>query len=183
MTSRWDVERAVRGSTLPAPARLVVLTIATWCDPDTAAIPAKYTPSLSGLAAATDLGRSTVAEHLKKLEVLGWLVRRRPTVEAARKYHERTLYRLCIPAELSTGLVQEPDHLVQERDQTWSRSRTDLVQERDTTRPRSKEPAQPSSPIGPPCGQCGPGRLIPAGDGTDRATRCPACHPKHRRTA
>ncbi|GAA3455914.1 hypothetical protein GCM10018962_77480 [Dactylosporangium matsuzakiense] len=178
MSTRWDVERALRGSTLPAPARHVALTIATWCDPDTAAVPARYTPSLTGLADATGLGRSTVARHLDLLESAGWLVRRRPTVADARRRHERTLYRLRVPADL----VPERDQPSPAPTPAWSRSDAPLVPERDTTTPRSIDPARPA-PLGPPCGKCGPGRLIAADDGTDRVTRCPDCHPKYRRTA
>lgn len=42
-------------------------------------------------------------------------------------------------------------------------------------------PADPPPPTGlePPCGDCGPGRLIELDDG--RAARCPNCHPSTRR--
>src|ERR1041385_3166074 len=95
--SRWTVTRAVRGSALPAPSRLIMLTLADVAEVGTAEIPEPHTPSLSVLAAETGLDRATGRRHLYLLEKAGWVVRRRPEVAAARIQKERTRYRLTIP--------------------------------------------------------------------------------------
>lgn len=171
MSTRWDVEHAIRGSTLPAPARHILLTLATWTDHRTAAIPDRYTPSLTVLATATGLARSTVAKHLDALETAGWLVRTRPTVDAARRDHERTRYRLVVPVDNPPELVRQPDQASPAHGPGWSASRTELVRQPDT---RHTENSQPVAVV-PPCGQCGPGRLVELD--SDRLARCPQCHP------
>jgi hypothetical protein len=60
--ARWRVTRAVRGSTLPAPAKLIMLVLADVADVGTAEIPPNRTPSLTVLARETGLGRSTVTD-------------------------------------------------------------------------------------------------------------------------
>ncbi|PSL02504.1 IclR-like helix-turn-helix domain-containing protein [Haloactinopolyspora alba] len=94
--ARFDWERGIRGSTLPASARLVALTVATYTSPD-GVTPAGRAPSLTDIAAATGLDRSTVRRHLNRLEVGGWVNRRRPTVDDARKKAARTAYELATP--------------------------------------------------------------------------------------
>lgn len=97
MPSRFEFERAIRYSELPAPARHVALTIATWADVKTGRVPARHTPSLSTLAEATGLGRSTVRRGLNALESEGWIGRDRPDPVAARTKQARTRYRLRVP--------------------------------------------------------------------------------------
>ena len=121
------------------------MMLSTATDPDLS-IPALYSPSLSLLAEWTGLGRSTVVRYLDTLEAECWLLRDRPTVEAARVLHERTRYTLTCPAELvplrdqppaMTG--QDTSELVPERTQSRSGTRASpgagpgLVPERDTT--------------------------------------------------
>ena len=94
---RFTYERAIRRSGLPAPARHLALTIATWAAVDTAEIPERFQPSLTTLEEATGLSRATVKRHLSVLEAAGWLGRDRPDVIKARTEHARTGYRLRIP--------------------------------------------------------------------------------------
>lgn len=110
MPTRWAVTRALRTSGLPAPARLIVHELATRADNDTAVIPDEFGVSLSELAEATGLGRSTVARALNLLELSGWVKRSRPTVEAARSEGARTAYALKIGGSPAAGLVPERDH-------------------------------------------------------------------------
>lgn len=104
MTTRWDVERAALADELPPSGLLVLLVLAALCDQATAAIPDRYSPSLTGLVRMTGLARSTVAHHLNRLEASGWLVRKRPTPQEARTKHARTRYALRVPK-----LVRQPD--------------------------------------------------------------------------
>ena len=95
---RLAYERAIRYSSLPAPARHLALTIATWADIGTGVIPDRFQPSLSTLEEATGLSRKTVRTHLDTLEEQGWLIRDRPDPEKARTEHAQTRYALLIPA-------------------------------------------------------------------------------------
>lgn len=94
---RWRVTRAVRASSLPAPSKLIMLTLADIADAGTAEIPARFTPSLSQLAIETSLDRSTVKRHLAALDEAKWLERERPGTAEALGRGERTKYRLLIP--------------------------------------------------------------------------------------
>ena len=97
MPSRFEYERAIRGSELPPLSRLLTLTLATWADVKTGIIPARLTPSLSMLESATGMDRSTVRRHLNKLEADGWVGRNRPAVADARSKKARTQYTITIP--------------------------------------------------------------------------------------
>jgi hypothetical protein len=99
---RWEFERAVLASGLPAPARLVLLVLAAVANWPGGRVPAQFGPSLSSLADLTGLSRRAVAQHLNAIEKTngsdGWVLRSRPTVENARTKKERTQYQLSIPA-------------------------------------------------------------------------------------
>ncbi|MFF0823029.1 helix-turn-helix domain-containing protein [Micromonospora haikouensis] len=117
MTQTVAVQRAVRRSDLPAPARLIVLTFCGIADYRTGVVPPEHAMSLSEIAAATGLARSTVAHHLNLLESTAWLTRDRPDVVAARSEGARTAYTVHVgspvaglPGSPGAGLVQEPDH-------------------------------------------------------------------------
>lgn len=97
MTTRWDVERAIFGSDLPGPARLVALALCALTDWRTATIPEEFTPSLSRITEMTGLARSTVTSQLNALERDGWVVRKRPDVAKARALKTRTQYRMRVP--------------------------------------------------------------------------------------
>ncbi|MFI5493560.1 hypothetical protein [Actinoplanes sp. NPDC051859] len=99
MVDRWAVEKAVRSSSLEPPGRHLVLTLLTYADTHTAAIPEKFTPSLTTLKSDTGYARSTVAQWLNTLESLGWVIRHRPSIADARIRKKRTVYRLAVPAD------------------------------------------------------------------------------------
>jgi hypothetical protein len=109
MTSTVAVQRAVLKSDLPAPARHVMLTLAAIADFKTGAIPAEHSRSLSELADATGLGRSTTARILNLLEASGWVKRDRPEVTAARTEGAKTAYALKIGGSPAAGLGVVPE--------------------------------------------------------------------------
>ncbi len=109
-TVRFEYERRVRDSDLPAQARHLWLTLATWCTATSGVIPMKNKVSLTVLTKATGMSRSTIAKYLDVLEEGGWLVRRRPTVNAARVDHERTQYRLTVPRASAPDGPASPPH-------------------------------------------------------------------------
>ena len=96
MATRWEITKAVRGSDLPAPSRLIMLTLADVAEVGTAEIPAKFTPSLRVLSDETGLNKSTVKRHLTLLDEAGWIERTRPDAKAQWE-GERTRYRLTLP--------------------------------------------------------------------------------------
>lgn len=106
---RWEFERAVLASDLPAPARLILLTLSVVANWPGGYVPAEYGPSLTGLADRTGLSRRAVAGHLNAVEKTperdGWVVRSRPTKENARSKKERTHYQLSIPASARPALA------------------------------------------------------------------------------
>lgn len=109
MATRWQVTKAVRASDLPAPSRLIMLTLADVAEVGTAEIPARFTPSLTVLSRETALAKSTVKAHLAELEKVGWIVRTRPDAKA--QWHgERTRYRLDLPE----GVGQDAAYLGRE---------------------------------------------------------------------
>lgn len=109
MATRWDVTRAVRGSTLDPQSRLVMFVLADLADADTAQIPTAFSPSLTQLTRETGLSRSTVANRLNALEEGGWVKRARPTVAAARSRKVTTDYALSVPSSAPHGLVRPTD--------------------------------------------------------------------------
>jgi MarR family len=98
--TRWDVERAVMASELPPSARLAMFVLLAKTDSKTAVIPAEHTPSLTVLAGATGLDRSTIARTLRQLERDDWVSRQRPPVEQSRR-GARTRYRLTVPSGMT----------------------------------------------------------------------------------
>lgn len=109
---RWAFERAVLASSLPAPARHILLTLAVVADWPSGVTPAEHTPSLTRLCTITGLGRSTVARELNRSEEQGWVDRMRPAIERARREKDRTRYRLHAPSASPTaGLVPDRDQL------------------------------------------------------------------------
>lgn len=109
MTSTVSVQRAVLRSDLPAPARHIMLTLAAIADFKTGAIPAEHSRSLSEIADATGLGRSTAARILNVLETFGWIERDRPEVTAARTEGAKTAYVLKIGSSPAAGRIRGTD--------------------------------------------------------------------------
>ena len=105
-TTRWDVERALRGSGLPATARHVALELLTHTEAGTAKVPAKHSPSLAGLARDTGLSRRAVMNGLNVLESGGWVTRLRDLKRAV-KDKQPTSYRLHVPASARAALGQD----------------------------------------------------------------------------
>jgi hypothetical protein len=99
VTTKWEINRAVRASKcVPAPSKLIMLTLSDIADAGTAEIPERMTPSLKILAGETGLDEATVKRHLTSLENTGWIKRDRPTQEDARQLGERTRYQLTLGA-------------------------------------------------------------------------------------
>lgn len=105
---RWEFERAVLASDLPAPARHVLHVLAVLADWPSGVVPAQFSPSLTRLSEMTGLSRRAVMNHLnaseKKLGQDGWVIRSRPEIEKARSEKERTAYRLGVPARARDAL-------------------------------------------------------------------------------
>jgi hypothetical protein len=74
-----------------------MFVLADMADAGTAEIPPMHTPSLRVLAEETGLSPATVKRSLSLLEVDGWVLRDRPSMEAARAHGERTRYKLLVP--------------------------------------------------------------------------------------
>jgi hypothetical protein len=141
----WALMRAIRCSTLSAPERHTLLTLASLVDANTGLIPERFQPSLTDLTRFTGLGRSTVVRALNAAETAGWIKRTVPTKKAAQMRKDKTSYLLAIPDGVLAGDDDEPDGasatagLVPERDQFegWSHSGTSataglgLVPQRD----------------------------------------------------
>jgi len=150
MISRWDVTRAVRKSDLPAPSRLIMFVLLDVAEVGTCEIPEKHTPSLRVISDETGLNKATVVRHLDTLEDAGWVVRAKPSLEAARLRGERTRYRLTIPdlvAQSDKAETSKPADHVAESDKTMSHratrpSRTERQKKSDlfrSTDPSSSE--------------------------------------------
>lgn len=114
MTSKWDVNLAVRLSGMPPPRRLIMLVLADVADAKTGVIPDDRTPSLREISDWTGLDKATVCRHLDALDVDGWVIRERPDRETARRDRVRTTYRLDVPrvAQDDTDRVAENDTYV-----------------------------------------------------------------------
>lgn len=171
-------------STLPPPARLIMLVLADAADAESAAIPEQFTPSLSELAQYSGLNRATVARHLNDLEASGWVVRVRPDVADARANGAKTCYRLAIgsgrtvPPPVVVENNQEGSRtgrLVAQNDQQGSRTqRLPVVAENDngsrTVRPNKNSLTESSthpSPLFPSAA------TTPPRPRTKRGTRIP----------
>lgn len=126
MTSKWDINKAVRSSGLAAPSRLIMLTLSDLADAKTAEIPAEHTPSLREISEMTGLSKAGVTKHLTELESNGWIIRDRPDIEAARRDHARTGYRLAVG-----GMSTQKTSLVSEEDKPMSTPETSHVHTED----------------------------------------------------
>lgn len=93
-----ELGRALKASDLPAPARAILLCLLQYhYDWSSRTIPADRRPSLTDLQVEAGYCRTTVRDHLHALELAGWITRRPPPVELARREHQRTAYELHIP--------------------------------------------------------------------------------------
>lgn len=97
MASKWQVNQAVKQSSLPPPARLIMFALSDAADPATAVVPDDRSPSLAELSSWTGLDTSTVTRHLNVLDADGWVHRDRPDRDVARRTGVQTKYRLDVP--------------------------------------------------------------------------------------
>lgn len=97
MTSKWNVNRAVRASDLPPTARLIMLTLSDRARSEDSVISDEHTPSQGEIAADTGLSERTVRDTVKWLEREGWLDLDRPSL-AEMVRHKKIRYRLAVPA-------------------------------------------------------------------------------------
>lgn len=96
------------GSALPAPARLIMMTLLTLTESGGVVISAKYSPSHKRLTELTGLSRAGVIKHLGALEADGWLRVRRAPVAQQRSQKTPNRYALRVPASARGGLVDTP---------------------------------------------------------------------------
>lgn len=129
MATKWEINKAVKASSLPPPSRLIMFALSDSADAKTGVVPEEHAPSLRELAEWTGHGKATVIRHLDLLEESGWLTRERPSIEAARLEHAKTNYQLFI------GHVSERDMPMSQTetsfDESMSQSETSHVSERD----------------------------------------------------
>ena len=152
--SRWDVEAAVRQSTLPAQSRLIIYTLLTHVTNGTLTVPARYAPTFSGLVGETGLARGTLSKYLNQLEADGWLTRKRPSKDRAMRGHQRTGYEITPPVHLVNQFesrTSSPDEplrgaVEQERHDSRTGSPSELVREPNG----SKKPQVRTSATGEP---------------------------------
>jgi hypothetical protein len=155
---RLAYERAIRYSSLPAPARHLALTIATWADIETGLIPDRFQPSQSTLEEATGLSRGAVFKHSKLLEAEGWLIR-----EAGGGRSNRTKHFLRIPpgAVTSRSGNQSPRDTFPGNRSPGEPETSHVVNEnmspRDTKSPCSTGESPPPSPPRSSAGPTTPG--------------------------
>lgn len=97
MATRFEIERAVLVSDLPAGCRHLCHVLCIRIDAQAGAILAAYQPSLNDLARDTGRDRRTIMRYLVVLERRGWVLRKRPAPELARRQHLKTQYTIRIP--------------------------------------------------------------------------------------
>lgn len=96
---RLKYERAIRRSSLPANARLVGLTVATYAEFTTGVIPPAAYPSLATIAKAAGIPPSLTRQCLHTLALGGW-IRQTPPPRKPEFAPGRT--ELLLPARAST---------------------------------------------------------------------------------
>jgi hypothetical protein len=98
---------------MPAGWRHLCHVLCTYVDLDAGVILPRFQPSLTQLARDSGLHRRTIMRHLNHLEAHGWVTRKRPNPDDARKKQARTQYAIFIgrnpqprdipPSDLETG--------------------------------------------------------------------------------
>lgn len=92
LPNRFDIERLVERSQLPAAARVILWALARRMDQGSTWIPPQHSPSLNHLADVTGWSKRHLQRALNYLEDLGLVMRHRPTPYEARVLHKRTAY-------------------------------------------------------------------------------------------
>lgn len=147
---RLAFERAIRYSSLPAPARHVALTLATWADIESGTIPDRFQPAQGTLEEATGLSRGAIFKHLKVLEEGGWIGR-----EVGGGRSRRTAYWLLIPVGAVTSRRgnQSPGDLLPGNQSSGEPETSHVVHVNrspgDYKSPPSPDESQPPSPPSP----------------------------------
>jgi DNA-binding transcriptional MocR family regulator len=95
MPTKWEVQAAVLNSELSSTGRLLMHTLLTRANAETAVIAAEHSPSLSELARESGMDKRTVTRTMPTLEVEGWVRRKVPTLKESRK-GARTRYALLV---------------------------------------------------------------------------------------
>ncbi|TDC30082.1 hypothetical protein E1211_24870 [Micromonospora sp. 15K316] len=75
MTTRWEVESAIRASNIEPPGRHIVLTLLTLTVAATAEIPPAHAPTFTDMERETGLSRSALTEWMRALADGGWVAR------------------------------------------------------------------------------------------------------------
>lgn len=75
MTTRWEVEKAVKASAIEPTGRHILLTLLTSSVAGTAEIPPAHVPTFTDMERETGLSRSALAEWMKALTDGGWVSR------------------------------------------------------------------------------------------------------------
>jgi hypothetical protein len=76
MTSRWEVEKAVKASGMEPTGRHIMLTLLSEANASTAEIPPSHAPSYTDLEKMTGLSRSALIEWMTALTNAGWVSRK-----------------------------------------------------------------------------------------------------------
>lgn len=116
MQTRFDIERAVLESALPAGCRHVAHVLCIRIDAKSNMILSIYQPSISDLTRDTGLSRRSITRHLNRLEADGWIIRKRPTRHDALTKHKRTHYVIHIPPEARDTETPARDIVPEARD-------------------------------------------------------------------
>lgn len=147
MADRFDIERRLRRSGLPAPARAIVRVLCERIDRDTGRIPDNWQPSYRTLAADTGYSRRTVVRHVQALAALGWVELERHGRGFHARSHQPVRYQITPPGA-SDRLTPA---LVPQRHSPSDSPAPDLVPERhsasDTAAHSQESSRRPSSGV------------------------------------
>lgn len=136
-------------SALPTLSKTLMLVLCTRINAKAGTILPEHQPSLSWLARAGSMCRTSVRVHLRLLETEGWVTSFPPPIDAQRREHARTRYELHVPGS--------EDHREARRQQPPS-------MRREARRARARELANGSAPS-----PRRPARPAPRGDFFDAA--------------
>lgn len=73
MTTRWEVEKAVRASRIDIVGKGILMLLLSLTDASTAQIPPKHAPTYTELEQITSGSRSTLVEWMRALTAAGWV--------------------------------------------------------------------------------------------------------------
>lgn len=73
MTTRWEVEKALKASNIDLTGRGILMILLSECNASTAEIPPKHAPTYTELERMTGASRSTLVEWMQALMASGWV--------------------------------------------------------------------------------------------------------------